>query len=52
MDLALNNLQWLVRHKTKPKPNQIKGSSFFIFVFIIFYINFIIMQYPLCMHLL
>ena len=24
MDLALNSPQWLMCHKTKPKPNQIK----------------------------
>ena len=24
MDLVLNNLQWLIYYKTKPKPNQIK----------------------------
>ena len=37
MDLALNNLQWLICHKTKPnqtKPNQTKLSSFFSMRFV------------------
>ena len=30
MDLALNNLQWLICHKTKPtKPNQTKLNIYF-----------------------
>ena len=28
IDLALNNLQWLMCHKTKSKPNQIREKKF------------------------
>ena len=38
-DLALNNLQWLVCHKTKPnqtKPNQI---TYYIYIYIERYIE-------------